>query len=92
MIALIDIVFMIDPHIHQLLVEGISRCFEAQQIMTENKIRHLPVVGDGKRLLGLITRRRLTLEPDTLSSLNVWEISRHLANLTAGKIMIPARI
>jgi acetoin utilization protein AcuB len=59
--------------------------------MAENKIRHLPVVGDGKRLLGLITRRRLTLEPDTLTSLSVWEISRHLATLTAKKIMIPVK-
>jgi acetoin utilization protein AcuB len=64
---------------------------EAQQIMAENKIRHLPVVGDGKRFLGLITRQRLSLEPDTLSSLGIWEISRHLSTLTAQKIMIPAK-
>lgn len=30
---------------------------EAQALMAENNIRHLPVVGDGKRLAGLITRR-----------------------------------
>jgi acetoin utilization protein AcuB len=74
---------------HPAMVAPTIPAFEAQQIMAENKIRHLPVVGDGKRLLGLITRRRLTLEPDTLNSLSVWEISRHLATLTTKKIMIP---
>jgi acetoin utilization protein AcuB len=61
---------------------------EAEKIMGENKIRHLPVVGDGKRPVGLITRQRLTLKPDTLASLNVWEITRYLSNLKVKDIML----
>jgi acetoin utilization protein AcuB len=64
---------------------------EAQHVMAENNIRHLPVVGDGKRLVGLITRERLSLKPDTLGSLDVWEISRYLTNLTARQLMLKER-
>jgi len=61
---------------------------EAQNLMIENNVRHLPVVGDGKRLLGLITRERLRVPPTDLGSLNVWEISRFLSNLKASDVMI----
>jgi len=63
---------------------------EAQQIMSENNVRHLPVVGDGKKLLGLITRTRLALKPDVMASLDVWEITRYVSHLTVGKVMLPA--
>jgi acetoin utilization protein AcuB len=63
---------------------------EAQKIMSENDVRHLPVVGDGKKLLGLITRVRLALKPDMMGSLDVWEITRYLSNLTVNKVMLPA--
>jgi len=56
--------------------------------MRENKIRHLPVVGDGKRLEGLITRERLRVSPTDLGSLNVWEITRFLANMTVKDMML----
>jgi acetoin utilization protein AcuB len=58
--------------------------------MAENHVRHLPVVGDGKRLLGLITRQRLALKPDAMGSLNVWEISRFLSNLKVKDLMLKA--
>ena len=58
--------------------------------MVENKVRHLPVVGDGKRLEGLITRQRLALKADELGSLNVWEITRTLSNLKIKDLMIKA--
>jgi acetoin utilization protein AcuB len=61
---------------------------EAQKIMVENKIRHLPVVGAGKRLVGLVTRERLRIPPTDLSSLNVWEISRFLSNLSVKELMV----
>jgi acetoin utilization protein AcuB len=63
---------------------------EAQQIMSENNVRHLPVVGDGKKLLGLITRGRLALKPDLMGSLDVWEITRYISNLSVNKVMLPA--
>jgi acetoin utilization protein AcuB len=59
--------------------------------MSENKIRHLPVVGDGKRLKGMITRQRLAFEPSELGSLNVWEIARSLSNLKVKDVMVKAQ-
>jgi acetoin utilization protein AcuB len=56
--------------------------------MAENKIRHLPVTGDGKRLLGLVTRQRLSIPPERLGSLDVWEITRFLSDLTVNKVMV----
>lgn len=73
---------------HPIMIEPHKRIVEAQQIMVENGIRHLPVVGDGKRLLGLITRQRLQIAPEKLGSLEVWEITRYLAELTVEKVMV----
>lgn len=73
---------------HPIMVSPSTPATEAQKIMAQNQIRHLPVVGDGKRLVGLITRQRLAIKPDTLSSLNVWEISRFLANLSVKELML----
>ena len=56
--------------------------------MAENHIRHLPVASNGKRLEGLITRTRLSLKPDMLGSLDMWEISRQLSNLTVKDVMV----
>ncbi len=73
---------------HPIMIEPNKRIFEAQKIMVENHIRHLPVAGDGKRLLGLITRQRMQVPPEKLSSLEVWEITRYLAELTVEKVMV----
>ncbi len=73
---------------HPILIEPDVRVTEAQRIMAENAVRHLPVVGDGKRLLGLVTRQRLSISPDRLASLDVWEITRYLSNLTVAKVMV----
>ena len=74
---------------HPILISAATKASEAQQIMTENNIRHLPVAGDGKRLEGLVTRTRLSLTPDTLGSLNMWEITRQLATFTVNDMMVP---
>ncbi len=76
---------------HPAMVSPTTSAAEAEKIMVENKIRHLPVVGDGKRLLGLVTRQRLTLKPDTLASLNVWEITRYLSELTVEDVMLKGK-
>lgn len=73
---------------HPILISPDTLAPEAQRILSENNIRHLPVVGDGKRLQGLITRQTLALKPDFLGSLNVWEISRYLSNLKVKEVMI----
>lgn len=64
---------------------------EVQRLMVENNVRHIPVVGDGKRLLGMVTRQRLALKPELMGSLNVWEITRYLSTLNAKRVMIPAK-
>jgi len=73
---------------HPIMIEPTMRVADAQKLMSENQIRHLPVIGSGKRLLGLVTRQRLSIPPEKLSSLDVWEITRYLSNLTAGDVMV----
>jgi acetoin utilization protein AcuB len=63
---------------------------KAQDTMAEHDIRHLPVIGDGGRLLGLITRQSLLIEPGRLGSLDMWEITRYLSTMTVGDVMIDA--
>ena len=75
---------------HPIMVQPEVTAVEAQRIFAENNIRHLPVTGSGKRLLGLVTRDRLALKPDQLNSLNVWEITRYLGSLTVRELMIKA--
>jgi acetoin utilization protein AcuB len=76
---------------HPILIPPTTPAAEAQKIMQENKVRHLPVVGDGKRPLGLITRERLRIAPADLGSLNVWEITRYLAELTVNGVMVKSK-
>jgi len=76
---------------HPIMIPPSTPATEAQKIMAENKVHHLPVAGDGKRLLGLITPQRLALKSDILGSLDVWEITRRLADLTVKEVMLKAR-
>lgn len=76
---------------HPILIEPTMRVTEAQRLMTDNGIRHLPVVGDGKRLLGLLTRERLALRPDQFGSMDMWEITRLLSNMTAADVMLKGK-
>jgi acetoin utilization protein AcuB len=75
---------------HPFMLDESSSIVDAQRYMREVNVRHLPVVGDGKRLAGLITRETLMIEPGALDSLNVWEITRYLSGLMVNKIMIKA--
>lgn len=76
---------------HPILVPPTMSATEAQKILSENHIRHLPVVESGKRLAGLVTRQQLLLKADAVGSLNVWEISRYLADVRVNNVMIKAR-
>lgn len=75
---------------HPILISPETPASEAQKIMAENNIRHLPVTGDGKRLKGLITRQSFALAPDVLASLDVWDITRYLSGLNVKNIMLDA--
>ena len=76
---------------HPIMIGPEKPVYKAQKVMAENAIRHLPVVGDGKRLLGLITPQRLDVSPEKLGSLEVWEITRYLAKLTVKQVMIKGK-
>src|SRR5262245_19593285 len=73
---------------HPIMVEPGRRVVEVQRLMVENNIRHLPVIGDGKRLLGLVTRQRLAIRPEQVSSMDVWELTNYMSDLTIAKVMI----
>ncbi|HEY75307.1 MAG TPA: CBS domain-containing protein [Thermoflexia bacterium] len=75
---------------HPLMADPDMSVVEARRFMGENNLRHLPVVGEGKRLLGLVTRQTLLVDPGRLGSLNVWEIADYLSRLTLKDVMVPA--
>lgn len=75
---------------HPVMVEPAMSVVEAQGIMAEARVRHLPVTGSGKRLAGLVTRERMRIPPTELASLNVWEITRLLSNLAVKDVMVRA--
>ena len=61
----------------------------AQRIMKEDQVRHLPVLRKGKELVGMITRDALNRAlPSELSSLSIWEINYHLANIKVRDVMV----
>ncbi|GAB4545538.1 MAG: CBS and ACT domain-containing protein [Anaerolineae bacterium] len=76
---------------HPLMAEPDMSIIEAKRYMGENDIRHLPIVGDGKRLTGLVTRQSLLVDPGRLGSLDVWEIARYLSGLRVKDVMVKAR-
>jgi acetoin utilization protein AcuB len=76
---------------HPLTVMPDTSIVEVQSIMSENNVRHLPVVEKGKRLVGLVTRQNLRISPIELSSLNVWEITRLLSGLKVKDVMVRGR-
>jgi acetoin utilization protein AcuB len=73
---------------HPLMAEPTMPIVEAQRFMGQNNVRHLPVIGPGKRLMGLVTRQRLLVDPGRLGSLDVWDIARALNELTVADVMV----
>ena len=73
---------------HPIMVPPTMPAAEAQKVMVENKVRHLPIIGDGKRPIGLVTRQSLRIPPADLGSLNVWEIARYLSEMKVKDLMV----
>jgi acetoin utilization protein AcuB len=74
---------------HPVVIEPDIPVTRAQRLMKEDNIRHLPVVREGKGLVGLITRDALNRAlPSELSSLSVWEINYQLARIKARDVMV----
>ncbi len=62
---------------------------EAQKLMAENKIRHLPILGEDEKLVGLITQGSLeSALPSDVSRFSRFEISYTLSQLKVHSIMI----
>jgi CBS domain-containing protein len=62
---------------------------EAHRLMTDKKIRRLPVVARG-RLVGIVTRGDVRgAEPSGATSLSIWEINYLLSKLKVEEIMTP---
>jgi acetoin utilization protein AcuB len=62
---------------------------QAQRLMKEDNIRHLPVVRERKGMVGLITRDALNRAlPSELSSLTIWEINYQLAQIKVREVMV----
>lgn len=60
---------------------------ETHEIMTNKRIRRLPVVDHGK-IVGIITLGDVRgAEPSRASSLSIWEMNNLLANLPVAEIM-----
>jgi acetoin utilization protein AcuB len=62
---------------------------EAQRLMQEHNIRHIPVVTEHQNLVGLLTRETmLQAIPWSAASLSALETQYVLSKITAGKVMI----
>lgn len=62
---------------------------EAHRLMTEHKIRRLPVVKDGK-VIGIVTRGDIRgAEASEATSLSIWELNYLLSRLRVEEIMTP---
>jgi acetoin utilization protein AcuB len=62
---------------------------EAQKLMQENRIRHLPILDDDGKLVGLVTQRSLmNAVPSDLSQFSPFVVNYILAKLQAHNIMV----
>ncbi len=61
---------------------------QANQIMTKEEIRRLPVVDAEGRLTGIVSRGDVrSAQPSPASSLSIWEMNYLLSTLKVGKVM-----
>ena len=61
---------------------------EALEQMRREKVRHIPVVDKGGRLLGIVTRQDLLYaSPSSATSLNVWEVTYLVSHIKVSKVM-----
>lgn len=76
---------------HPVMVSPEIPITEARRIFVDNEIGHMPVVGDGKKLVGLLTHTHFSMNVDQLDSLDFWEISRKMSDIKVKQVMIKAK-
>jgi len=73
---------------HPITITPDRSVFEAQQIMKERNIRHLPVITPKGTLVGLVTRTSLdTALPAKLTTLSIWELNYQLNQIKVSQAM-----
>lgn len=73
---------------HPITVHPEEPINDAQQLMRENGIKHLPVVDSGKCLIGILTPSRFSITAEKTTSLDVWEITNRLSQIIVGDVMV----
>lgn len=76
---------------HPITVYPEAPISEAQLLMRENGIKHLPVVDGGKCLVGILTPSRFSITAEKKTSLDVWEIANRLSKITVGDVMVAGK-
>ena len=73
---------------HPITITQDTPIFQALEIIKKHKVRHLPVLKDG-RIVGLVTERGLlTVSPSPATTLSVYELNYVLAKVTVREAMV----
>jgi acetoin utilization protein AcuB len=74
---------------HPIVIDAEMSVTDALRIMKDGNIRHLPVIKEGRGLIGLITRDALNRAmPSELTSLSIWEINYQLGRIRVRDVMV----
>jgi acetoin utilization protein AcuB len=76
-----------------ITVKEDTSLYDALKIMRENRVRRLPVLGKGGKLVGIVSEKDLLYaSPSPATSLSVWEISYLTSKITVRELMSTALI
>jgi len=74
---------------HPVVAEPDMPVTRAERLMKESNIRHLPVIREGKGLVGLLTRETLSRAlPSEMSTLTIWELNYQLSRIKISEVMV----
>lgn len=71
-----------------ITVRNDTPLFEAEKVMRDHRIRHLPVLDKGGKLVGMLTRGKIReAKPSQATSLSIWEHNYLLAKMMVKDVM-----
>lgn len=74
---------------HPVVIDPTTPVTQAERLMNEKNIRHLPVVHEGKGLVGLVTREALARAmPSEMTTLTIWELNYQLSLIMVKDVMV----